>query len=173
MLSQLIALARIPQLALVAALASGAMIFLPSEWLKYLGVDRVRELWRTELGIVFVVSACVVLTVIVSHVTREVLAFRRMRARRVYLHKLTPDEKAALVPYIHGGATAVNYNYTDGVVQGLEARDILYRSSQVGILFEFPYNLQLWAREYLEKNPRLLDGASAPRSSRLAMQDRW
>lgn len=45
----------------------------------------------------------------------------------------------------------------DGVVGGLEAQRILYRSSNVGDLDEWAYNIQPWAWEHLKSSPGLLE----------------
>jgi hypothetical protein len=45
----------------------------------------------------------------------------------------------------------------DGVIQGLVAEKILYRSANVGSLITgFAYNVQPWAWDFLNANPHVL-----------------
>ncbi|MBU2802589.1 hypothetical protein HFV02_10085, partial [Acidithiobacillus caldus] len=49
-------------------------------------------------------------------------------------------------------------NNASGVVGGLVAEEIIYRSSSMGQFGAyFSYNIQPWAWDYLRKNPHLID----------------
>jgi hypothetical protein len=77
------------------------------------------------------------------------------------LHKLTPEEKGYLIPFIEGQMNSINVGMDDGVMAGLRAKGITYLAANMGsVLDGFAFNLQPWAREYLEKNPNLLEGAA-------------
>jgi len=82
--------------------------------------------------------------------------------REQLLHKLLPEEKGILGPYVKDGVTSYMFDMGNGIVGGLVDGDILFRSSNVGEVYSFPYNLRPWAREYLEANPHLLVGAKVP-----------
>jgi hypothetical protein len=48
----------------------------------------------------------------------------------------------------------------NGVIGGLQAKEVVFQSSNVFDITEgIPYNLQTWARQYLNENPALLNGA--------------
>jgi hypothetical protein len=81
---------------------------------------------------------------------------RLRRIRRKWLTTLTPDEKTILVPYIRDQEASVTYGLNDGVVRGLERKDVLYRASSVSYGLGFPFNMHPWAREMLSKEPELL-----------------
>ena len=73
---------------------------------------------------------------------------------------LTADEKQMLRPYIFAGENTVYESIYDGVANGLVAKRILYRASNLsvpgtpGVLF--PFNLQPQARIELTKHPDFL-----------------
>jgi len=76
------------------------------------------------------------------------------------LFHLTAQEKGYLACYILDGQNTVYVGLDDGVMQGLASKRITCRVSGVGnILQGFPFNLNDWARTYLEMNPGLLHGA--------------
>ena len=75
------------------------------------------------------------------------------------LHQLTPEEKGYLVPFIDKQQNSVYVGMDDGVMAGLVTKRITYRASNMGHVFKgFAYNLQPWARTYLEQNSELLGG---------------
>jgi hypothetical protein len=76
------------------------------------------------------------------------------------LHNLTPKEKAYLLPYIRDKENTLYVSLVDGVMSGLLRRKITYMPSSAMSYYKYAYNLQPWAREYLEKKPHLLDGAA-------------
>ncbi|RMH20024.1 MAG: hypothetical protein D6698_04935, partial [Gammaproteobacteria bacterium] len=94
--------------------------------------------------------------IVQGHTHRQV-----QKKRQQTLHKLTPEEKGYLVPYIEGQQNSVYVGMEDGVMSGLRAKGITYLAANMGdVLNGFAFNLQPWAREYLESNPHLLDGYS-------------
>ncbi|MBI3319988.1 MAG: superinfection exclusion B family protein [Candidatus Omnitrophica bacterium] len=65
--------------------------------------------------------------------------------------------------YVEGKTRTQYFQIEDGVIQGLVAVDVLYRSAQVGhLLSGFAYNIQPWAWEYLNRHPDLLSGPDVP-----------
>ena len=82
--------------------------------------------------------------------------------RQGYLDNLTPDEKTYLAPYVLEEVTSQVFELEDGIAGGLVAKNIIYRSSNLGNVLEgFPYNMQPWARDYLHQHLELLQGAAA------------
>ena len=82
---------------------------------------------------------------------------RIIKNQRACLRSLTPEEKGFLVPFIFDNEATRYASMESGVVGGLLAQGIIYRSSSVGTSsFTFPYNLQSWARRELAKQRWLL-----------------
>ena len=54
----------------------------------------------------------------------------------------------------------------DGIIGGLRNKTVVFVASNMGSMLEgFAFNLQPWARTYLEENPGLLNGfAGAPQT---------
>ena len=88
---------------------------------------------------------------------------------------LTPEEKGYLVSYIEGQQNTIYVGLDDGIMGGLTAKGITYRSSNMGDLLNgVAFNLQPWARSYLEENRYLLDGyAGKPMTPREKLYGRW
>jgi len=72
------------------------------------------------------------------------------------LKQLTPVECTYLANYIFKETQTAYFAPSDGVVGGLESKGVLYRSSNLGRVHKFAYNIQPWAYEQLSKNPQLL-----------------
>jgi hypothetical protein len=93
--------------------------------------------------------------------------------KKVYkpLHNLTPEEKYYLLPYIRDKKNTLYRLVVDGVMSGLTHKNITYLSIKP-VSAEGAYNLNPWAREYLEKQPHLLDGAAEIKKSFASMYPR-
>jgi hypothetical protein len=150
---------------LAVAVASGLLVFAPASAITKLGMDKFVTDYRSWLGFALVVSCAylfahaIVFIAKLVHERFEVRAIRK--AQSEYLKNLTSDEKARLAPYIGGQRSSVVYQITDGVVDGLVAKGILFRSSNIGHGTGFSFNIQPWARSEIEENPALLDGAAS------------
>jgi hypothetical protein len=146
---------------LVAALAT---LFLPTNLLQTIGLSQFKETYRMELGVALVASGSLLSIQLVAAVANFVMVpIRRRRISkdiRRQLEGLTYEEKQFLRPYIDDGENSNYAQYSDGVANGLVAKRIVYRASQMsipGTMMAFPYNLQAYAREELSKHPYLLD----------------
>ena len=67
-------------------------------------------------------------------------------------------EREYLARYLHSDTTTLAFDYRDGIVNGLIGKRILYRASEASnpMSFNFDYNIQPWAWDYLKKHPELL-----------------
>lgn len=151
---------KIPAAFLVAIVTVlGLILFLPEEYAQAVAVEGFRNEYRVYLGptLLLTLSFCVArvfIFIMQGHAQRKAL-----KARQQSLHKLTPEERGYLVPYIEGQQNSVYVGMEDGVMSGLRAKGITYLAANMGdMLNGFAFNLQPWAREYLESNPHLLDG---------------
>lgn len=90
------------------------------------------------------------------------MAERRIHANiRQTLSELTGEEKEFLRGYILGGENTIYASIYDGIPNGLQAKDIVYRASSLSVPgapgHKFPYNLQPYVRQILRRSPELLD----------------
>lgn len=152
---------KIPAAFLVAiATVLALILFLPEGYAKIVAVDGFREQYRVYLGpaLLLTISFCVAR--IYMFLIRDYNQKKYLKAKQESLHKLTPEEKGYLLPFIEGQLNSINVGMDDGVMAGLCAKGITYRATCIGsVLDGFPFNLQTWAREHLEQNPNILNGA--------------
>jgi hypothetical protein len=146
-----------------AAIACGIILFGQEKFLSQLGLLEFRDIYKSHIGATFIFSISLVSSqavVALYKYIRKRLSWSLNSKRRIEsLSKLTPDEKAYLVPFIHEQKTTQYFLMDDGVKGSLEAKNILHRASNMGDLVNgWPYILHPWAKEHLEMNPNLLDG---------------
>jgi hypothetical protein len=162
-LLQLLKLA--PRYLIALGLMAGFMLFANEALLQRLGVLEFAQHNRAILGMALIVTSALFLVGLAADIWRW---FKGWRARRKFrsqvrqrLHALTEDEKQILRFYIAKQTRANFLRIDDGVVRGLEAKGIIYRSSTMGDVFEgFAYNLSDTAWEYLNKHQSLLVGST-------------
>lgn len=152
------------------AIACGSILFSGNSFTEGLGLAEFRDLNRAGLGWAFVLSV----SILCSHLVFQAFKLTKslwiasqkkrksnvLRAHKIAeLSKLTPDEKGYLQPFIQAKVTSQKFPLDDGIRGSLEAKGIIYQASNMGNLVDgWAYNLQPWAKEHLEANPRLLDG---------------
>jgi Super-infection exclusion protein B len=146
---------------LAAFLASAALLFIPDTLVSQLGLEEIRHSYRTYAGIVLVASASLLTVNIISGIVHLLLKPWRERQFNRSVHKmlreLTPEEKDFLRPFIFGNANTVAAPINDGIAGGLAAKQIIYRSSNVSLGFDWPYNLQPISRQLFSAHPELLE----------------
>lgn len=151
---------KIPAAFLVAIVSVlGLILFLPEEYAKTLAVDGFRNEYRVFLGPAFLLTLSFCAARILNFFIQGHRQKQKAKKRQKALHNLTPEEKGYLVSYIEGQQNTVNVGMDDGVMAGLRSKGITYLAANMGDLLNgFAFNLQPWAREYLDQNPHLLDG---------------
>lgn len=131
-----------------------------------LGPMSLNDFWlRPYIGIVTILAAALLVTHGGAYLVNRIKEKRAKRREQEEWEKnvsetlisLTPAEKRALQPYILKNQNSYAFDIADGVSGGLVAKNILYRSSNVGYFRSFAHNLQPWAREHLTKHPELLE----------------
>lgn len=169
-----------PTLLLGVALATAALLFLPEGVVQAIGLDGILREHRQYVGSALLgsvailaaqaIAACIALGkgMYLKRKAKKTAALAEQR-RLERLTKLTPEEKAYLIPYIADEKNTLYLSIEDGIAGGLQAKGIIYRSANIGNLVSgFAFNLQPWAREHLNQNPQILEGARAPES-----KSRW
>jgi hypothetical protein len=149
-----------PRYLLPIALVTGFVLFAPAGVLEVFGLAGLVEAYRPYLGAAGLLSSALLLThgltLGYEWVTARGRQVNDLRARQRRLHALTDDEKRVLRSYI-GSQTRTQYlSVNDGVVNGLEREQVLFKAASVGHVEEWAYNLELWAWDYLNQHPRLL-----------------
>lgn len=143
----------------------GLILFLPDETAKTLSIDIFRNEYRKFLGPALLLTTSFAIARLIMFIYRTIKTSieksQNEKVRLEYLQKLTPEEKGYLATFIIGKQNSINVGLDDGVMSGLERKQIVYRASNVGdVLRGFAFNLQPWAREILESNHNILAGAT-------------
>lgn len=162
-----------PHILLGISLVTGVILYGPAWLIEPTGLVSLPSGWRVATGIIFLVTA--VLFVVHWVAIGATSARERwqadgdLRGRRLHLHDLALDEKAALRRYIKEQSRTQDFSSSDGVPEALVAHDILIRPDtlpKVGLGAVRAYNIQPWAWTYLNRHPELVaEYSSAPRCS--------
>lgn len=142
----------------------GIVLFSPSELANTLAVEEMREKYRIFLGPLFLVILFFLIANLFSLGWAKFLQVTRLkkkiRAAKENLEKLTSEEKGYLAVYIVDAKNTVYVGLEDGIISGLVGKGIVYRASNhFDLLNGCAFNLQPWAREHLEGNVGILEGA--------------
>lgn len=140
-------------------------IFLPSEALVKLSLIDLKNTYNTYFGLGFVFSTTFLLAAMLNGFWKIFLSHQLKEMASIYFYKkeahdLTNEEKEILNIFIKGKTRSASLSMKNGAVLGLEKRMFIIRVGQLGtdaISWSFPFNIQPWAWEYLNKNPHLLN----------------
>jgi len=140
-------------------------IFLPSEVLVKLSLMDVKTKFGTYLGLGFVFSLAFLIAAALNRFWKVYLGYKLKEMTSIHFykkeaHNLTNKEKEILSIFINGKTRSTDLSLKNGVVLGLEKRMFIVRVGQLGndpVIWSFPFNIQPWAWEYLNKNPQLLN----------------
>lgn len=140
------------------------LIFLPPEALEKLGLIDLRNDYLTTFGLAFVFSITFLIAAALNAFWKVFFGHWLKETASIYFYKkeandLTNEEKEILNIFIEGKTRSANLSMKDGVVLGLEKRMFIIRVGQLGtdaMSWSFPFSMQPWAWEFLNKNPHLL-----------------
>jgi len=153
-----------PRVLLGVALGTGFLIVAPVRLVTTLGMSALLTSYRGWIGGAFVISSALLLghgvSAISAFIARRWTEHLKLKRMQRALEKLSPPEQAVLAEYFTNGTTTRHFEISDGIVNGLVVKRILYRSSNIASYFTaFPFNVQPWVWEYLREHPSLIDAA--------------
>lgn len=148
------------------SLAAALLLFSPDSLLERLGVTELLARYRGWIGMLFVASTAIWFAHGLAPLGNRVLLWakerRAMRLRASALKNLSPQEGAILRRFIDGNTKTITLDVSSGAHAALESRQVIYRASSLSRqYYDFDYNIQPWAWEYLRKHPEALEGATA------------
>lgn len=154
-----------PRYLLAIAIVAGTLLFSPGAWLGKIGLQEFADDHRPWLGLAFLVSTTLWIVAITVSTWKAIgiKLFRRSVQKNVVrkLSSLTEGEKQILRYYLANDTQANMLKVDDGVVQGLVANRIIYRSTSMGNILEgFAHNITDFAWNHLHANPDLLKGTT-------------
>jgi hypothetical protein len=139
------------------------LLFIKDDTAKILGVHNFTQNYRQWLGIALIATSTLVVidwSIKISRVIRNrVLRVKREKSILQSLHGLTEEEKQILRYYFAKQSKSNVLRIDDGIVNGLVAKGVLFRSASQGNLLEgFAHNINEIVWDYLDVNLGLLDG---------------
>lgn len=138
--------------------AFGFVLFLPEDMAKTFALAEFRTEYRVFVGPAFLLALSLLAERMFSIFRQQRKSKQSLKRTQESLHYLTPEEKGYLAVYVAGGQTILYASIDDKVMRGLAMRKITYAPSQTVFLTDgIAYILYPWAKEYLEKNPHLLE----------------
>lgn len=144
-------------LGIVAAI----VLFSPDSFVDKLGLLKYRDEGKLYLGAVLLVCIAIAIANGIGAAVEKYGDFRFLASGKKRLHRLTIEEKQILGAYIARQTRSIHLDLSSGIVNGLVAESIIYRSSNLSNpragLTAFAYNIQPWAWDYLNEHPELLD----------------
>jgi len=155
---------------LAIGIACTFVLFAKESWLGPLGLDTFRQEYKSVLGWCFVLCwsylvAQILITMFRAYKSRQ-LQWQFEKDGKQALNELTDEEKGYLAEFVLSGKNTIHCDMADGIAGGLEAKNIIYRSSSMfNILQGVPYNIQPWAKKALQRNRVFLERA-IPRENR-------
>lgn len=150
---------------LVLMLFTGLISFLPSDVIASLGLSEIKKSYGEYFGLAFIFSIAALFVASITKLWDVFLGNWIKEKVTLYFYRkeandLTEEEKEILRRFIDGKTRSAHLSLKNGTVLGLEKRMFIVRVGQLGtdaINWSFPFNIQPWAWEYLNKNPHLLD----------------
>lgn len=150
-----------PKYLVAIAIATGIVLFSPTDLIVRFGLTEIRDTYKPFIGLGFVSS----LSLVTASATFAAIKWVRTRIKwksnlsksQRYLHNLTNEEADILRAYLGTQTKTLQLPIGSGVVQGLVNNHIIYRAANVGNLIDgIAFNIQPWAWEYLTVNLHLL-----------------
>jgi len=142
------------------AVVSGFLLFAKEKWLEVLGLAEFVPKYRPYIGVILLLSVGLLashwLNSLYGWISQRRKLSRKLKNGMKHLQTLTLEEKELLRGYIKADTRTQYLPMGSGVVSGLEWDMILIRSSNIGDLEGWAYNIQPWVWDYLHEHPDLL-----------------
>jgi Super-infection exclusion protein B len=158
-----------PRQSAIVFVASLALLFLPPHLRETLGLQAF-ERYRGWVALAAAVSGAALLVESINHGFSYLKTKSREKGIRKrgeeYLRTLSAEERGIMVLYCGSPSDTQYLHSTDGNVGSLLRKRLIYSGSRLGHLTDRgprgAYNIQPWAREYINSHPEILDGAQQP-----------
>ena len=139
-------------------LISSILFFLPKAALDLLGLLEFKKNNVEIIGPVYVLIVSLFIGKLINVMSKKIVEHKNLKRLHKRLNMLTPEEKSLLQVFVFESRNTIKTTIDDGVMAGLVSKNIVVRLSNTSDRhMEFPFNLQPWAREWLDKNNHLLE----------------
>ena len=143
----------------------GTLLFISEQLSKTLGVFQLTQDYRQWIGIAFISSMTMVVIdcfMKIGTVVKGFVVNKKSNKKLIQsLRALTEEEKQILRYYYAKESKTNTLRIDDGIVNGLRNKGIIYLSATQGTASEgFSHNISELAWDYINKNPKLLEGTT-------------
>jgi hypothetical protein len=157
-----------PSILAAVAMGTGLILFLPLNILQRLGLNNIPELWRTILGLSFIISLSLLAVYFIIKVLKSIVSrYYRIRFKRIFpkIMKNLRSEELAVVALLY---RSPNYTsrlpYTDGVTIRLKSKNVIQLTSSNNLAYGddlvMPFTITPIAQDYIDKHPELIENYS-------------
>jgi hypothetical protein len=137
-------------------ITSAALLLLPSAAMQKMGLVEIRQHYLPWISLCVIFSSALLFAEFVVWLKTPLQSFREQRDRKAVLLDLTPPEMDIIVDYFRKQTDTQSFRADDGLIGGLEAKHLVYRTTTVSYGLNFSYNPQPWVREIIRRNPAIL-----------------
>jgi len=145
-----------PKYLLPISLVCGTLLFLETKWVGFFGLANIIDQFRPWISIIFFLSNALIISDIIFQIikwgNKKITNKKKFMNMTKRLYDLTHEEKNILLGYFLNNSRTQYLSISDGTVKELEAFEIIYRSSNLGEIDSWPYNIQPWAWIYIKNN---------------------
>lgn len=159
-----------PSILAAVAMGTGLILFLPITVLQRLGLDNIPELWRTILGLAFLISLSLLVIHFIIKVVKSIASKRYwLRFKRKFpkvMMELRSEELATVALLYRSPNYTSRLPYTDGVTTCLISKKVIQFTSSNNLAYGdnlfMPFTITPIAQEYIDKHPELIENFSKP-----------
>ncbi|QTH63356.1 superinfection exclusion B family protein [Psychrosphaera ytuae] len=147
--------------AFILCVITSTILFSGDEFLYKLALIEAKNSLQIWISLIWLISISVLLSESIfpafKWISQKIKWHFKLKSYQQRLHALTVEEKKLLSEYIDRNTRTTSIKYSNGVAKELEAAMVIRRASNLAHYHDvFPYNIQPWAWDYLNKNPELI-----------------
>lgn len=149
--------------ALVALfIVSGFILFSPEGVLVKLGLNTLPSYVRVVIGLVFLLTVALIITLLVSSLSKGLRRWRLVREKIKDCRSLSEEQKKIMKSLLASKDKAVSYESTNGNIVFLKSKRFICHPQQVVDFIDMSENKmkycpQPWVFELIEKKPGIFD----------------
>ncbi len=153
---------KLNELAVIALIASLILTLLSEKQIERLGLTGILQ-YQMYISLCLIITSSYFMMIVIFKIIKffrnKFFGFDKIGKNYMKTY-MSPEEMGLLISVFYDSInksfrTSGLIEYNDGLKAGLEAKHIIYRSSSLSTFgTEFSYNLQPYAREFLNKNLR-------------------
>ncbi|HEY60672.1 MAG TPA: hypothetical protein G4N92_08330 [Anaerolineae bacterium] len=145
-----------PRYLIPISVVTGTLIILDKPLLSLFGLSNFVEKTLPYISIIFFTSTALIITSVIVCIInwgkRKIASKNEHKNITDRLCHLTQGEKLILLGYFLEDSRSQQLLIGDGTVRELESFGIIYRSSNIGSIDYFAYNIQPWVWNYVKEN---------------------